>query len=532
MKLSILPRTSLIIAVFCMFSISVFSQDDLLPSLDDLFLPAPPLPESDEVEPFEFVDELSPIDMLPPIHGTQTPTASPSPAIENQEAAPQEFDLPPIGETQPVSVTEDTPVQQEIKQEEKTPTPVQYAAPAQQAGAIPVYVYSEHNGWMISVHGGSNLFYGDVTVYPLWPAKEYNNERKWAMGVSLDKEFNTYVQARGNLIYGTLSGTKREYSNGSPANIYFDATLFEYSAALKLTLNAENPFSVYCYGGLGFVHFRSQRKDLRTNAVLMSYGYDQNNNKTSPTIEAMAPLGIGFDYRFTDNLSVNLDISLRIVNTDKLDATISNPNPFFQDMYGYTAIGLSYRFGRRTVSAVPQMTYYEPPRIEEEIVEELAVEPEVELPEITFEPTEEIVDVLPAVIDELPLIQDIQPQPVIQEIVREPIPVAEPAAPAQSETVYEQVDAQTGLVFRVQIIAVQTARDNQIRVLQNVFNLNETIYEEVSPPWYRYTVGNFATLQEASAYRQVLIEKGLTDCFVVPYYNGKRISLQEARQIR
>ena len=399
----------------------------------------------------------------------------------------------------------------------------------------------EHNGWAISVHGGSNLFYGDLRIYPLWPAKQYNNERKWAFGASLDKEFNKYLQLRGTVLYGTLSGTKREYESGAPANLYFDATLLEYSGALKLTLGAENPLSFYTYVGLGFVQFRTQRKDLRTNAVLASYGYD-GTKKIDPTIETMAPVGFGFDYKITDNLSANIDISLRIVNTDKLDATISNSTPFFQDMYGYSAFGLTYTFGRKHVNAVPSMV--EPlPVVEEEIVPEVLEEEVVE--EVLVE-VEEVVPVEP----ELPIFEE----PVVQEVIEpvaepilapvpepvvmpEPQPVVPEPTPAPiTETVegvtYQNVSTQTGLVYRVQILAVQTAKDNKVAQLHRIYQLNETIYEEQSGVWYKYTVGSFATLQEASAHRLTLIQKGLKDCFVVPYYNGSRITLQQARELK
>ena len=127
--------------------------------------------------------------------------------------------------------------------------------------------------------------------------------------------------------------------------------------------------------------------------------------ENQPTIETMAPVGFGFNYKITDNVSANIDISLRVVNTDKLDATISNPSPFFQDMYGYSAIGLTYTFGRKQVNAVPSMV--QAPPVIEEIVE--------------AEIFEEVVEVEPEPEPELPIFEEV----VIQEII-EPEPVVEP----------------------------------------------------------------------------------------------------------
>ena len=521
MNNSVFPP-KLTVIFFCLFPFFLFAQEDFLPSPDELFAPIPvqQAPQSTENQnslPIETFDDLPPIQESSSVEFTPdskepeiltTPVGKDSDKIEQSQVS----ELPAIKTQEPVKeVSVATSLQQ---------TPYSY----------PVSVTPEHNGWAISVHGGSNLFYGDLRIYPLWPAKQYNNERKWAFGASLDKEFNKYLQLRGTVLYGTLSGTKRKYESGLPANLYFDASLLEYSAALKVTFAAEQPFSFYVYAGLGFVHFRTQQKDLRTNEVLASYGY-KGSEKSTPTIETMAPVGFGFNYKITDNVSANIDISLRVVNTDKLDATISNPSPFFQDMYGYSAIGLTYTFGRKQVNAVPSMVQA-PPVIEEiveaEIVEEVVeVEPEPE-PELPI--FEEVV--IQEIIEPEPVVEPIEtpePTPIItqEEIVKE-----EPITETVEGVPYQNVPAHTDLVYRVQILAVKTAKDNKVAQLHKLYQLNETIYEEHSGVWYKYTVGSFATLQQANEHRENLVKKGLKDCFVVPYYNGNRITLQQARDLK
>ena len=573
MKQAILSLKMLTLATLCIVSTRLYSQENALPSPDELLFPTSREEVNKEQDQqIEFVDEVQPDDIVP--------------TVQNEENNQQESAEVEINTSTENVVEKAHPVQETLNNNtQKSPIPT------------PLRAEQEHNGWMISVHGGSNLFYGDVTVYPLWPAKEYNNERKWAMGISLDKEFNKFLQLRGNLLYGTLSGTKREYSNGAPANMYFDATLFEYSLALKATYNAENPLSVYAYAGLGFVHFRSQLKDLRTDAVITSYGYDHLNRKTSPTVETMAPLGIGVDYRFTENLSVNLDISLRIVNTDKLDGKISNPDPFFQDMYGYTAIGLSYRFGRNSVSVVPDFS--DDYRSTSTTSEFVSAEDEKE-DLVTGEYSETIVvdsthvlteekatlkheaiimdkSTTKQDLDEVVLVEKNQEQEDLsavksakKETKESPTQTALPSSEqtlksqeditkekalpktteiekaqrqsiivpkeqeVKTEVAHESAPSQKieGLVYRIQIIAVQTERDERVIQLVNRFNIEEEIFQEYNTPWYRYSVGNFSTLQEANNYRQLLVEKGLSDSFVVPFHNGVRISVQQARDLQ
>ncbi|MFO7868709.1 MAG: OmpA family protein [Bacteroidales bacterium] len=209
-----------------------------------------------------------------------------------------------------------------------------------------------NNDWSFTFSGGSNLFYGDLRIYDVWPAKTYHNERSGALSIMLEKKLTPLWQLRGQFLIGNLSGTKREFESGSPANLYFDARISEYSASAIVNLsnalftNKKRKSSLYGYVGAGIVSFRSEQKSLITNKRLQSYGYTSNGLST-PTQELVFPVGLIVDYKISPSISFKADASLRIVNTDKLDATISNNDAFFQDMYGYTSIGITYHFGYR-----------------------------------------------------------------------------------------------------------------------------------------------------------------------------------------
>lgn len=83
-----------------------------------------------------------------------------------------------------------------------------------------------------------------------------------------------------------------------------------------------------------------------------------------------------------------------------------------------------------------------------------------------------------------------------------------------------------GLVFRVQIGAFKT------RLPDNAFRgLSPLNGETTNSGYIRYTAGNFNKIENANAVKNDLRGLGYSDAFVVVYYNGKRISLNEALEI-
>jgi len=49
---------------------------------------------------------------------------------------------------------------------------------------------------------------------------------------------------------------------------------------------------------------------------------------------------------------------------------------------------------------------------------------------------------------------------------------------------------------------------------------------------FRYEAGDRYNLFEAETLRNQIRAAGFDDCFIVPYYDNKRISMQEAKQIQ
>lgn len=442
-------------------------------------------------------------------------------------------------------------------------------------------------GWTANANFGSNLFYGDIRVFNYWPVAKYNNERKFAGGIIIGKQLTSFLEFRGHLLYGSLSGTKRTDLKGNPFNQYFSTKLFEYSTTFKLNITSlllganDNRFlSVYTYAGMGLVNFRSQRKSLIDNSIIMSYGYNSNNKKSKATTEAVFPIGGGFDFRLLDNLKMNFDISMRLANTDKLDAYVNNSTGI-HDMYGYTSIGITYLFGKNkkkddvNVVEMPKMDPIVEPikedtlkvavdtvksdstSTETNVIVSEPVKPE-NIKHDTISKTEEIktvepiVEVKPEVVVPEPIketVVEIKEEPKT-EIKKESKP--EPKVELKKETtqvakaeIKQEIKPETksepkvsstpssikGIEFRVQLLAVHEMGYQKINKLKKQYSITEHVTEEHIGDWYKYTAGNFTTLEDAQKLKASYISRGVNDVFIVAYNNGSRITIAEAQAL-
>lgn len=83
-----------------------------------------------------------------------------------------------------------------------------------------------------------------------------------------------------------------------------------------------------------------------------------------------------------------------------------------------------------------------------------------------------------------------------------------------------------GLVFRVQVGAFKSPIPN------NTFKGLTPVNAQTTPNGFlRYTVGNFEKFEEATGVKNDLRKMGYNDAFVVVYYNGQRITVNEAINI-
>jgi OOP family OmpA-OmpF porin len=197
--------------------------------------------------------------------------------------------------------------------------------------------------WQINASGGTSLFFGDIKQYQFWPVSSNENEWRFAGGLMLNKQISPVFGIRGQVIYGNLAGTRRSM------NKYFESNYIEFN--LNTTVSIRNIISkykakqfwdAYIIVGIGITNYNTELKDLTTKQVLREVGYGNGKSFGGRTLQGILTGGLGLDFRLSDKWNINLESSNKIMNSDDMDAWVSG---FIYDVYNYTSIGISYKFG-------------------------------------------------------------------------------------------------------------------------------------------------------------------------------------------
>jgi len=85
-----------------------------------------------------------------------------------------------------------------------------------------------------------------------------------------------------------------------------------------------------------------------------------------------------------------------------------------------------------------------------------------------------------------------------------------------------------GVTYRVQFLTSEKPLKEGAKEFKGVTGYQ--LYQQGKV--YRYTMGNETTITRAKSIQSEIRKKGFKDAFIIAFYNGKRISLQEARELQ
>ena len=436
--------------------------------------------------------------------------------------------------------------------------------------------------WSASLNFGPNIFMGDLRVHNFVPASTNKSEWGWGYGGTLDKQLGDVFSARGQLLMATAKGTKRV------THEYFKADIFEYSLQLNLDLtNLAFPDKrdkiayIYGYTGLGFSNWRTNVYNLYTDKALRGNGHN-GKGPGGRTTEVVFPFGGGIKMFINKKWNIYLESSFRILNSDKLDATIGGSK---HDMYNYSSIGITYNLFKKVqkkpaskneIASSDKPSFdvrYDIPvrtpangEFEMKLIVDRgpitgggtfsqilpagfkATDPNVMNGVFSF--ADQQVSISFDKIPEVPSftltykvkVSDLAPgtYPIIGEFVDADSksyqfnnniyvekmsdmtygPASDTLSVSTASAIKGNKSDNANFEYRVQIRASygQMTPDEEL----NRYKITDKVKEDYVNGWYKYSVGSFKTYREAAKYRDLLISNnGINDAFVVKFKNGK-----------
>lgn len=358
------------------------------------------------------------------------------------------------------------------------------------------------SSWRINANFGSSIFFGDIKQYRVWPVSNYENEWRFAGGFQLINQISPVFGIRGQGLIGKVAGTRRS------SNKYFESNYIEFNlnstVSLRNIIRKYQPkqfWDAYFIVGIGLLNYNTEVYDLSTKQVIQKVGYGNGKGIGGRTLQGIMTGGLGLDFRLSNKINLNLESANRIMNSDAMDGRVSG---FIYDVYNYTSLGITYKFGATTKVKKSDDYKYFKPKNDEITQTEYSYEQPLEPPKV------DALTITPAVVS----------IPITPPVIEEEIAEEEPA-----EIVVVEKVIIPEFEYRVQIRAKY---GNQISIqhLSDIYNIPVVdIQENTYNGFYIYSVGSFATYDEAKEKRNYLRNyNGIGDAFVVAFKNGHRLS--------
>lgn len=213
---------------------------------------------------------------------------------------------------------------------------------------------SEIDRWSVGINGGATVFFGDIKQYGFLPALKWQNELKYAAGLSLERSFSPVFSLRLNGFGAQVAGSKAIGKGGAifvspyPSNVTFESTAF--SGDLDIVINFSNlslaarnkprHFFFYGFAGAGYMLYKTTLYDIDKTMVISK---QSTTGKFSHAMDF--PIGLGLKYRLSPHLDLGLEETFHILGTDLFDNTEVLGSSY--DKISYSSLSLTYKFGSK-----------------------------------------------------------------------------------------------------------------------------------------------------------------------------------------
>jgi N-acetylmuramoyl-L-alanine amidase len=124
--------------------------------------------------------------------------------------------------------------------------------------------------------------------------------------------------------------------------------------------------------------------------------------------------------------------------------------------------------------------------------------------------------------------------PAVDTEIKDQIKPVEPAKPPVNTTEKDvtpttntEIKSSEWPVYKVQL----AASTKKMPLVSSNFNGLEGVEMYEEKPFYKYTMGNFKSLEEAKNFLPMVKSKGYKDAYVIAFYKGERIDVNKAAEI-
>lgn len=177
------------------------------------------------------------------------------------------------------------------------------------------------------------------------------NQSHLGGGVGLSYRFNDHIYFRTSLILGKISGNDK-YGNNKSRNLNFTSSLTEGNLEVLYfaTPLQVHSFSPYFFTGISVYHFNPYTHDTLGNKYYLSPLSTEGEGfldgvKNYNLTQIGIPIGGGVKLRLSENIDVGFEIGIRKIFTDYLDDVSTNyvDKNLLLANRGSKAVELAYR---------------------------------------------------------------------------------------------------------------------------------------------------------------------------------------------
>lgn len=350
-----------------------------------------------------------------------------------------------------------------------------------------------NKNWSINLNAGSTQYWGYLNSKSI--DASLNHAPTGGYGIVISQQISPLFAIRGQFLMGKMKGRKEVFSEGTPANLQYFSDFVEGNITAKISLTdlikgykPNRLLNIYGLAGIGLLNSQGNTTNYLTWDTESTWGNKKGRGINGYELEGLGTVGVGLSVKLSKNMDVTFENAMKFIHTNKLN---ERNGTFRFDLYGYSSIGLTYNF--------------------------------------SFKKVEKIVPVSKTILKEepKPVIAEKKPVEVKKEVVSAPVPVKTEPKAIQPLIVKQPEVKQVQKVvlfsgYKIQILASTTPIP--FDDIMKKYNLSEQIREDHFNKWYRYSVGEYSTYNEANAYSKILKKRNkLTGTFIVKIEDGKRI---------